>query len=163
MATLSLRALLLSAITIASVGIAQANPIISSSSSLDAAAAPRDAAQLLVPEAESPNLTMLSSPLRLPTCTRRAGLLHTQRHWSISYDYDSYYNGMHCGLSMQNAMKEFTLCKPLTDWTCVSSGQEGLGGVTIEFHTPRTCDDQRVHEAILKATLNHIDVWCKHL
>lgn len=54
--------------------------------------------------------------VRVPTCIRKAGKLHTQRKWSISYDWDNKYNGMHCGLSLREAMKDFKLCRPLTDW-----------------------------------------------
>ncbi|KAK0747228.1 hypothetical protein B0T21DRAFT_379357 [Apiosordaria backusii] len=36
---------------------------------------------------------------RVPTCIRKPGKLHTQRKWSISYDHDNKYNGMHCGQS----------------------------------------------------------------
>ncbi|KAK3987494.1 hypothetical protein QBC44DRAFT_118631 [Cladorrhinum sp. PSN332] len=150
MKTLSLFALLLSAIALAS-GIAQATPSPSRGQALRAAessplASPpapaigdavpssdelssRDPERLVTevelqytPEEEdgsteksSPNL-IGSSPLRVPTCLRKAGKLHTQRKWSISYDYDSYYNGMHCGLSLKAAMKDFKLCRPMTDW-----------------------------------------------
>ncbi|KAK4460489.1 hypothetical protein QBC42DRAFT_149577, partial [Cladorrhinum samala] len=100
--------------------------------------------------------------MRVPTCIRKAGKLHTQRKWSISYDWDNKYNGMHCGLSLREAMKDFKLCRPLTDWTCVESGVQGYGGVTIEFHTPRTCDDKRINEAVKKATAGQLNVWCKH-
>ncbi|KAK4202096.1 hypothetical protein QBC40DRAFT_45566 [Triangularia verruculosa] len=99
---------------------------------------------------------------RVPTCTRKPGKLHTQRQWSISYDYDNKYNGMHCGQSVRKALKSFKKCRPTTDWTCVRSGEQGLGGVTIEFHTPRGCDDKRIHEVMKKATRGQVDVWCQH-
>ncbi|KAK4649787.1 hypothetical protein QC762_001335 [Podospora pseudocomata] len=99
---------------------------------------------------------------RVPTCTRKAGKLHTQRKWSIGYDHDNKYNGMHCGQSVRVALKSFKKCRPTTDWTCVRNGEQGLGGVTVEFHTPRGCDDRRIHQAMKKASGGQIDVWCQH-
>ncbi|KAK0667938.1 hypothetical protein QBC41DRAFT_131545 [Cercophora samala] len=99
---------------------------------------------------------------RVPTCIRKAGKLHTQRKWSISYDHDNKYNGMHCGQSVREALKTFKKCRPTTDWTCVHSGEQGLGGVTVEFHTPRGCDDRRIHEVMKKASGGQVDVWCQH-
>ncbi|KAK4173769.1 hypothetical protein QBC36DRAFT_51449 [Triangularia setosa] len=99
---------------------------------------------------------------RVPTCIRKPGKLHTQRKWSISYNHDKKYNGMHCGQSVRRALKTFIKCRPMTDWTCVRSGDHGLSGVTVEFHTPRGCDDRRIHEVMKKATGGQVDVWCQH-
>ncbi|KAK4183335.1 hypothetical protein QBC35DRAFT_115285 [Podospora australis] len=97
-----------------------------------------------------------------PQCIRKAGKLHTQRQWSISYYGDNQLNGIHCGQSVKASLKSKKKCRPLTDWTCVTAGQPGYGGVTIEFHTPRTCDDGRIHDAVLQGTKGMVDVWCKH-
>ncbi|KAK3368370.1 hypothetical protein B0H63DRAFT_75498 [Podospora didyma] len=100
---------------------------------------------------------------RIPTCARKNAKLHSQRQWTISYDGDNHINGLHCGQSVRAQMKDFLLCRPLSDWTCVASGEPGHGGVTIQFHTPRTCTDEKVREAVAKGTAGKVLVWCQHL
>ncbi|KAK0631136.1 hypothetical protein B0T17DRAFT_241365 [Bombardia bombarda] len=106
-------------------------------------------------------LGVLEGP-RVPTCARKPGKLHTQRQWTISYDEDDKYNGKRCGQSIKSAMRWHLLCHPLTDWTCVASGSPGYGGVTVQFHTPRTCSDKSIRSAVSKGTNGQVDVWCQH-
>ncbi|KAK3357782.1 hypothetical protein B0T25DRAFT_567031 [Lasiosphaeria hispida] len=101
---------------------------------------------------------------RVPTCKRKDAKLHLQRQWSISYDGDGLLNGyLHCGQSVHEEVKKHFLCRPLTDWTCVASGIPGMGGVTVQFHTPRTCRDESIKMAVSRGTRGRVEVSCQHL
>ncbi|KAK3369610.1 hypothetical protein B0T24DRAFT_681610 [Lasiosphaeria ovina] len=100
---------------------------------------------------------------RVPTCTRKNGKLHTQRQWTVSYDGDTDLNGMHCGQSVRAELARHFRCKPMTDATCVASGEPGRGGVTLQFHTPRTCSDTAIRDAVAKGTEGRVKVRCQHL
>jgi len=104
------------------------------------------------------DLTSLNIQNQLPSCSRKYGKLRTRREWTVSYANDAAFNGIHCGQSVRKQIKSHLMCKPMSDWKCIPNG---TGGVTIQFHTPRGCTDETVHQSILKGTQGQVNVWCQ--
>ncbi|KAM7197495.1 hypothetical protein V8F20_006640 [Naviculisporaceae sp. PSN 640] len=99
------------------------------------------------------------------TCRRSKGRLHTQRRWTVTYTGDKKFNGkykVNCGKKFKKHLKRKLRCKPVTDFTCAASGEEGEDQVTVWFHTPRTCTDNLVTEALRKGTKGKVKINCTH-